>query len=317
MSLQVLSHAKINLALQILGKKPDGYHNLRTIFHKITLADNITLSSIPDNRIEISSTDASLPVDEGNLAYQAAMLLKRTFHIRKGVKIAIQKNIPVSAGLGGGSSNAAAVLHGLNKLWSLNITTNKLISLGKPLGSDVPFFVSNNDACFGIDKGENIFPLTVEAGNHFIILANSGLALSTQDIYQQFSITQSSEFFSGDKRDKAGNFLFYLEEMYMQQGYSCPIIALEEIPLFNDLESVSLREHPELKTIKQNMKAIGTKRVLMSGSGPTIFGIFNSKQEAEEGYMTLKKETDLSLHMTQFYESKHDLAGRPRGKNIS
>jgi 4-diphosphocytidyl-2-C-methyl-D-erythritol kinase len=141
-ALKCNSYAKLNLYLEVLNKRKDGFHNIRTIFERISLCDKIFLKSRPDGKIRITSPSKEIPKDKTNLAFKSAKILKSALNIKEGVEIKIIKNIPVSAGLGGGSSNAAATLLGLNKLWGLNLSKKRLVSFAKEIGSDVPFFIS-------------------------------------------------------------------------------------------------------------------------------------------------------------------------------
>ena len=152
--LKVSSYAKLNLYLEILDKRPDGYHNLRTVFERISLSDTIILKEIDSPEIRIISDSKDIPRDSRNLAYKAAEIIKEDLGISKGVEIRIKKIIPVGAGLGGGSSNAASVLLGLNRLWRLGLSRGRLLGYAARLGSDVSFFIYNCPYAIGVSRGK-------------------------------------------------------------------------------------------------------------------------------------------------------------------
>lgn len=156
-TIELTSPAKINLFLEILGKRNDGYHDIVTVFEKIDLCDRIRLSE-SDSGIALTSNLKELPLDKNNLVYRASSLLKNTYGVSKGVNIHIEKKIPVAAGLGGGSSNAAITLKGLNRLWKLDLTDRELYDIGKKIGADVPFFIFNHSFAVGSGRGDRYIP---------------------------------------------------------------------------------------------------------------------------------------------------------------
>ena len=180
-TIQLTSPAKINLFLEILGKRNDGYHDIVTVFEKIDLCDRIQLSEYGGD-IKITSNVEGLVSGEDNLAYRACSLLKESYGISNGVKIHIEKNIPIAAGLGGGSSNAAATLKGLNKLWRLGIKDEELYSIGKKIGADAPFFIFNHSFAIGKGRGDEINPIKTDLKMWHVIITPP-VAVSTREIY--------------------------------------------------------------------------------------------------------------------------------------
>lgn len=262
--------AKINLTLDVLGKREDSYHEVEMIMTTIDLSDRIELYPLKQDRVKISLESRYVPDDERNLAYKAASMLKRKYHITEGVHIKIEKNIPVSAGLGGGSSDAAAVLRGLNKLWALNIPIGELASLGASIGSDVPFCVHNTTA-IAKGRGERVETLT-KPPSSWVILAKPDIGVSSRAIFQRLD-TKMITHPRTHKMAKAlreDNF----EAMCENLG--------------NVLESVTLRVHPEVQRIKDMMGQFGANGILMSGSGPTIYGLVEQQGKAQSIYNGLR-----------------------------
>ena len=256
-ALVVLAPAKINLNLHILGKRADGYHNLDSVMQKITLADTITLQRQEKPGIQLFCPDSSLPEDHSNLVWKAAAAFLDVSNLREehGVSIILEKKIPIAAGLGGGSSDAGAVLNGLNRLFQTEIPKQTLLDLAKSLGADVPFFVI---ACSSVratgigDKMEEHRKLE----DCKILLVNPGFSVSTAWAYENFTLTRI---------DKNSNLFDCRKNEYLDERcYS----------VYNDLETVTITRYPEIQTIKDAMLDNGASSALMSGSGPTVFGIF-------------------------------------------
>jgi 4-diphosphocytidyl-2-C-methyl-D-erythritol kinase len=268
--LLVKAPAKINLSLDVLYKRPDGYHEVEMIMTTIDLADRIELTLLNEDRIKIVSHNRFVPDDQRNLAYQAAQLLKERFQIKQGVIIAIDKTIPVAAGLAGGSSDAAATLRGLNKLWSLGLTMDELAEIGSEIGSDVSFCVYGGTA-LAKGRGEVITELPAPP-TCWVILAKPFIGVSTAEVYRRLdlkSVTHPniSEMIKGIKED--------------DYGRVCQNVG-------NVLEEVTLHLHPEVAQIKEQMKRFGADAVLMSGSGPTVFGIVQHDSRMHRIYNGLR-----------------------------
>ncbi|WP_337018771.1 4-(cytidine 5'-diphospho)-2-C-methyl-D-erythritol kinase [Oceanobacillus massiliensis] len=258
--------AKINLSLNVLSKRDDDYHDVEMIMTSIDLADRIELERLQDDRIEISLESRYVPNDERNLAYKAAKAFKTKYGITEGVHITIDKNIPVSAGLGGGSSDAAAVLRGLNKLWSKDIPLNELAELGSSIGADVAYCVYGKTA-IARGFGEKIEKLS-SPPPCWIILAKPDIGVSSRTIFSQINI---EELFHPD----TAAILEALEDKNFSK--LCNHIG-------NSLEPITFAMHPEVQHIKEAMTHAGAAGVLMSGSGPTVYGLVEQQSKATRIY---------------------------------
>ncbi len=264
-SLVVEAPAKVNLYLRIVGKRSDGYHDLDTVMQKLDLSDTVTLSRTEEPGIRLSCIGADLPEDDSNLVWQAAeAFLARTGLAGVcGVSILLEKRIPVAAGLGGGSSDAASVLNGLNTLFETGLSEDTLLALARQLGADVPFFVVAERAVRATGIGDRMqsWPGLVECS---LLLVNPGFSVSTAWVYKNFTLTRV------DKDSKLSDFRKNETDI------------AEYCPLFNDLETVTIAKYPELERIKQQMLDCGASGVLMSGSGPTVFGVFPDQPGSTE-----------------------------------
>lgn len=258
--------AKINLSLDVLGKRTDGYHDVEMIMTTIDLADRVRLYAIEQDRIEVSLESRYVPSDERNLAYKAAVAFKRRYGLPFGVHIHIEKNIPVSAGLGGGSTDAAAVLRGLNRLCSFGIPEEELADLGAGIGSDVPFCVYGNTA-IATGRGEKVEPLA-SPPSCWVVLAKPNIGVSTRTIFQQIKLEQLMHPNTKEIVHALSNKDF--EHMCSSMG--------------NVLENVTLTLYPEVQRIKDIMKHMGAPGVLMSGSGPTVYSLVENYSKAKRIY---------------------------------
>ncbi|MER2261675.1 MAG: 4-(cytidine 5'-diphospho)-2-C-methyl-D-erythritol kinase [Psychrobacillus sp.] len=266
----VKAPAKINLTLDVLHKRPDGYHEVEMIMTTVDLADRIGLEIREDGAIHIISVDRFVPNDHRNLAFQAAKILKETYKVNAGVSIKIEKNIPVAAGLAGGSSDAAATLKGLNVLWGLNLTLDELAQIGTKIGSDVAFCVYGGTA-LATGRGEKIQELPAPA-NCWVILAKPTLGVSTADIYGNLKIDQ----------------IVHPKTTTMVKAIKNKDYDLMCNSLGNVLEDVTLKLYPEVANLKEQMQRFGADAVLMSGSGPTVFGLVNQESRVQRIYNGLR-----------------------------
>ncbi|WP_342599633.1 4-(cytidine 5'-diphospho)-2-C-methyl-D-erythritol kinase [Psychrobacillus sp. FSL H8-0483] len=266
----VKAPAKINLTLDVLHKRPDGYHEVEMIMTTVDLADRIGLEVREDGEIHILSVDRFVPNDHRNLAYQAAKVLKDTYQVKLGVSIKIEKNIPVAAGLAGGSSDAAATLRGLNTIWGLGLTLDELAQIGTKIGSDVPFCVYGGTA-LATGRGEKIRELPAPA-NCWIILAKPTLGVSTADIYGNLKI----------------NNIVHPNTKHMVKAIEEKDFDLMCASVGNVLEEVTLKLYPEVAGLKEQMQKFGADAVLMSGSGPTVFGLVNQESRVQRVYNGLR-----------------------------
>ena len=258
--------AKINLALDVLYKRDDGFHEVEMVMTNVDLADRIELVETKGDRIKINSHNRYVPDDSRNLAYQAAELIKKRFNIRTGIEITIDKNIPVAAGLAGGSSDAAATLRGLNRIWNLGLSMDELAVLGAEIGSDVSFCVHGGTA-IARGRGEKIEHLPAPP-NCWVVLAKPTIGVSTADVYRNLSFKELAH----------PNIKSMVDSIYNQDYQSmCKNIG-------NVLESVTLNMYPEVKMIKEQMSRFGADAVLMSGSGPTVFGLVEHDSRMQRVY---------------------------------
>lgn len=262
--------AKINLGLDALYKRNDGYHELEMIMASVDLADRLTFELLPKNEIVIETDSSFLPVDRRNHVYQAAELLKNTFSLTQGVKIYIEKRIPVAAGLAGGSSDCAAALRGLNRLWNLGLSLEELAELGSKIGSDVPYCVHGGTA-FVTGRGEKIQFLP-SMPQCWVILVKPKMSVSTSTIFGSLS------FNSVEHPDIRG----------LKQAIETDDYQLMAEKIGNALEGVTIKRHPVIQQIKDRMMKYGADAALMSGSGPTVFALCEKKTRAQRIYNGLK-----------------------------
>jgi 4-diphosphocytidyl-2-C-methyl-D-erythritol kinase len=269
------SYAKLNLYLEVINKRPDHYHNIKTVFERIDLADRIILKPRPDKKINLICNSPLVPKDNLNLAFKSAKLLQDTFAVEEGVDIKIIKRIPVGSGLGGGSSNAATVLLGLNKLWRLNLLPKKLVDLAKQIGSDVPFFIYDLPFALAELRGDKIHPLkALNKLRLWHILVVPKIKVSTPSIYVKW------DKYSSQRNKKARLTRPKYDVKILNLALRKRDFSLLSKALFNSLEEITLKLYPRVKRIKESLKALGLKSILMSGSGPAIMGIVSSRKEA-------------------------------------
>ncbi|UZJ78956.1 4-(cytidine 5'-diphospho)-2-C-methyl-D-erythritol kinase [Fictibacillus sp. KU28468] len=268
--ISIKAPAKINLSLDVLGKREDGYHEVKMIMTTVDLSDRVELTLLEENRITIESTGGFVPLDQRNLAYQAALLLKKTFGIKKGVGIHIAKNIPVAAGLAGGSSDAAAALKGLNEIWKLGLSLDELAVLGAKIGSDVSFCVYGGTA-IASGRGEHIQHIKAPPPC-WVLLAKPPIGVSTAEVYRRLDTKTI------DHPDIEA--MVHAIETNDYEGV-CGQLG-------NVLETVTLPIYPEVKQIKDQMHRLGADGVLMSGSGPTVFGLFQHESRVNRVYNGLR-----------------------------
>ncbi len=263
-----LAPAKINLFLRVLRKRADGYHDIVSLMQKITLYDELIFSPCPKG-IVLNCPGSDLPISEDNLVFRAAQSIFAYANYPSGVEIKLTKKIPLAAGLGGGSSDAATTLIALNKICSLNLKKSELMKLGAKIGADVPFFIFGNNAlASGI--GDKLKALQ-DLPKINLVLIKPRFELSTKMVYENLNL----------RLTKGKN------------NYSIPrFLELSDIirELHNDLESVSFKMHPDLADLKKMLLKHGALGALMSGSGPTVFGIFRSGKEAKKVLEIIEKE---------------------------
>ena len=291
--MKILSPAKINLFLHITGKRKDGYHNLVSLMCCIGLYDTVSLK-LDVKETTVSCVHPNVPEDETNLAFRAAILFSNRFDQNGGVSIAIEKNIPVAAGLGGGSSNAAAVFLGLNHHYGYPFSMEQLMSMGLSIGADIPFFIFRKPAIASGIGGE------LEAyhglANHKILLVFPGFRISTADVYKSLNLGLTK------CKKKLKQVLLNMEDF--DPGYH----------LCNDLETVVESKCPAISEAKKALLNQGAIGALMSGSGPSVFGLFSDSEKAKKASMTLSQNdkwhiylTDMMMQDQEYILQKRDL----------
>ena len=257
------AYAKINIGLDIISKRDDGYHNIETVFQQIDLFDQILIKIIPELNIIIRCSNKKVPTDHQNLCYQAVKLVQEFSGIKKGVEIEIRKRIPLGAGLGGGSSDAAMTLEGLKKLWRFQITSTELQRLALKLGADVPFFLQGGTA-LASGVGENLRSLSLPFSFYCLVIYPN-IEISSTWAYKNFNFVLT-------KTKKC----IKLSQIFSQQ------LHIEDLKsmISNDLEEVVFQKYPILGQVKQLLYSHGAFFAGMSGSGSTIYGLFKNYLEA-------------------------------------
>ncbi len=264
-SMTYRSYAKINLYLDVLNRRRDGFHNIETVFQTVSLADELTFEEYP-NILSISCSSTELDTGEGNLVYRAAMLLRARTGCTLGARIHLEKRIPIAAGLAGGSGNAAATLIALNKLWDLRLSEGRLRELALELGSDVPYCTVGGAAA-ATRRGEVLTPLPPLPSVWFILLHPS-LAVSAGHAYNHPMLERNTA------KAFAGRTAAFRHALRRLRDGDIPCAV------FNRMERPVFHEHPNLAELKKRLMDLGCHAAAMSGSGPTIFGICESKRVA-------------------------------------
>lgn len=267
------AYAKINLGLDVIRRRPDGYHEVKMIMQTVGIYDILTFRKSREQGIFISTNKEELPCDKNNLIYKAAELLKDTYSIREGVEIVLRKNIPIAAGMAGGSTDAAAVFHGFNELFGLGMSLEDMKRLGVKIGADVPYCLMGGTALSeGIGEVLTPLPAPPEA---YLAVAKPDINVSTKFVYENLHADTLAYHPDIDGMVEA-----------LKEG------SLKGITdrMSNVLETVTIREYPVIAQIKENMLEAGAENALMSGSGPTVFGIFREKEKACGAYEAIERE---------------------------
>ena len=280
--------AKINLGLDVLGKREDGYHDVRMIMQTIHLYDRVEIKKTRSPHIHVETNLYYLPVNEDNLVYRAAKLMKDEFQIKEGVRIVLQKFIPVAAGLAGGSSDAAAVLVGMNRIFNLGLKQNKLMELGLKIGADVPFCIMRGTALAeGIGEKLTQLPPMIKCP---VLIAKPSISVSTKFVYQNLKLDEQTnhpdiDALMKDIREKD------FDGVCAHMG--------------NVLESVTIPNYPVIAEIKQQMMRSGAKASMMSGSGPTVFGLFEDGETAKRALREMKRSgLAKQVYLTTIYNNR-------------
>jgi len=266
--LQIKAPAKVNYRLDVLAKRPDGYHELRMIMQRVDLCDELEISLSETPGIRVVCGKAGVPDGPGNIAWRAADALLKLSGRQVGIHISIAKKIPVAAGLGGGSSDAASVLMGVNELLELGLSDQRLMEIGVKLGADVPFFIYKKTA-FAEGIGDKLTALD-EVPSLWVVLVNAGIHCSTAWVYQNLQLTT----------DKPVDILAV---SYSDIDAVCDVLS-------NDLEPVTFKRYPLVSELKEMLTAAGARGALMSGSGSTVFGLFDSEKAAKQAADEIAKK---------------------------
>lgn len=266
--------AKINLGLDVLGRRENGYHDVRMIMQSVCLYDEVKIEKTKEEGISVSTNLSFLPTGEDNIAYKAAKLLRDEFRIDEGVKITLNKHIPVAAGLAGGSSNAAAVLFGMNRLFRLGLGRQELMDRGVRLGADVPYCIMRGTVLAeGI--GEELRPLP-KMPKCTVLIAKPPVSVSTKGVYEALDAEEITEHPDID------GIIVGLEKGNLKEIAGA---------MGNVLEKVTVPMHPIIEDIKDEMKKAGALNAMMSGSGPTVFGLFESRGQAKEAQRQIREKS--------------------------
>ena len=270
-SISLKSRAKINLSIDVIGKREDGYHIVEMIMQTIDLYDDIKLKELEEDNITIKSECSYIPLNEDNIVYKAAKLIKEKMDIKKGIEIFIKKNIPVAAGMAGGSSNAAAVLVGLNELWKLCLSKDELRDLGLKLGADVPFCIEGGTALAeGI--GEKLTYIKGINKDVNILVCKPDIFVSTKEVYQSLDIKNI------EKRPD--------NKLLIEKLKNDDIVSVSN-NMVNVLEDVTSKKYSDIKVIEDIIAKNGAMGTMMSGSGPTVFGFFDNEEKAKRARVEL------------------------------
>lgn len=270
--MRLQAFAKINLGLDVLGKREDGYHEVRMIMQTIRTYDQLDMRKSVEPGIHLTTNKKYIPVDENNLVWRAAKLMMDTCGIIEGVSIHLHKVIPVAAGMAGGSSDAAATLVGMNRLFHCGLSKEKLMELGVQIGADVPYCVLRGTALAeGIGEKLTVLPPMPDC---WILIGKPGISVSTKYVYTTLDLNTDTVHPDIDGMKKAledGNLYGITERMG------------------NVLQDVTIPAYPEVERIKEQMKTLGAVNAMMSGSGPTVFGIFDNEEKAQKACQKLRE----------------------------
>lgn len=277
--IKLFSYAKINLFLDVIGKREDGYHNIKSVMQTISLKDEIIIKNTNQDII-IKCNNNKIPLDSSNTAYKAVLLIKQKYKIKKGALVQIDKNIPTESGMAGGSSNAAVVIKGINELWNLKMTKDEMLEIGIKIGADVPFCLTGGTALVeGIGKKiTKLKPFKWEN----ILIVKPEFNMSTALVYNKMK----EEYFNKYKNNK-------IIEYINIGNYKKAALNLA-----NTLENVVEKIHPEIKEIEKKMIELKARSSIMTGSGSVVFGLFDSKKEL------INAEEILSKKYSNIYKAK-------------
>lgn len=278
MSFTLPSFAKLNLDLRVIGKRDDGYHELFTVFQSVSLFDEISFAE--GNLIDLTCNDSNVPTDGRNLIVKAADILRERFGVTVGAKMHLRKRIPAPGGLGGGSSNAAVALTGLTRLWHLDISFEMMLEIAGEIGSDVPFFLYGGTA-MGFGRGTRIEPIP-DIRAEYLLIVTPDVHISTADAFRDLN---AANLTSGNS-----------ESILVNCRFNAESLDLRHAALKNDFESSVFISHPQIALVKQTLLDLGAVNALMSGSGASVFAVFDK----EETRQTAMKALDEQVNWRKF-----------------
>ena len=290
-SLRLPAFAKINTCLQILGRRADGYHELRTIYQTISLHDTLEFSLLRRPVVELECDDPALPTGRENLVWRAAAAMRRRLHLRSGVYIRLEKRIPVERGLGGGSSDAAVALLGVLRLARRKLPIEDLLRMAAALGSDVPFFLFGGRA-LGVGRGEEIYPLPAMPKRTVAVVSPAGVSVSTRNAYGWVSSGLTN-------RRSESTLKRFCALCWSEQGD----------PLSNDFEGAVFRHHPRLARIKRALLRHGAAEAALAGSGSAVFGVFPTPAKARRAAQQFPNDQVFVVETLSRDEYRRALAG--------
>ena len=275
-SIVLKSFGKINLGLDVVRRRPDGYHEVRMIMQTVGLCDTLVMKKTAGKAVTMRCDLSFLPTDRKNLVYQAAELMKEKYHISSGITVDLKKRIPVAAGMAGGSSNCAAAIKGMNELFGLNLSKEEMCEIGVLLGADVPYCIWGGTALAeGIGEKLTRIPSIPDC---WILIAKPGISVSTAFAYKNLKLDQL------ERHPDIDGMIRDLEEQNLDGICS---------KLENVLETVTIPKHPIIRELKEHLLEHGAEGALMSGSGPTVFGIYKEKRTARKALESLRSIQDV------------------------
>ncbi|HOI46744.1 MAG TPA: 4-(cytidine 5'-diphospho)-2-C-methyl-D-erythritol kinase [Bacilli bacterium] len=271
----IKSYAKLNLYLEVVGKREDGYHSLRSIMTSVNLHDKIYVTSRKDSNIVITSNHKDVPTNEHNLVYRIASYLQDTYHIKKGLTIHIEKHIPIGGGLAGGSSNGAAILTHLNKRWKLGLNDSELSKIALQFGSDIPYCL-HHVTSLATSRGEVLYSLQTKYKG-YVLIVNPNRSVSTKQVFTNYVVKSEP-----------------IHQFHVNDFKNCDIIYVRKF-FYNELEEKVFELYPEVLEVVVTLLKLGVNKPLMSGSGASVFAVFKTRKEAKNAEKEYKKQ-----HPTQY-----------------
>ncbi len=268
------SFAKLNLDLRVIGKRDDGYHDIFTVFQTVSLCDEITFED--SDSVELTCSDPRVPTDERNLILKAANVLRERFAVTAGAKMHLRKRIPAPGGLGGGSSNAATALIGLKRLWRLDIGFEEMLEIASTLGSDVPFFLYGGTA-MGFGRGTEIEPIS-DIREKYLLIVTPDVQVSTADAFKGLNAPSLTTEAS--------------ERILLNCRFDAESLDLRHATLKNDFESTVFSSHPQVALVKEKLLDLGAVNALMSGSGASVFAVFDKEETRRTAIKALDEQVN-------------------------